>query len=165
MGKYFLILILIGALFYGCEKPTGYTLDNKKDPENKDYIPTEPDSFVVFKNVDKIPKLVWRDNSEAESGFLIKKKIGNGEFNLVESTTSNQSSWTDDSYKPSEPIIYGIQAYNDNGESDLVMTTPLLSYLNVGLEVNGSGEVSLNNLPELTDSVVYGTELSLLADS
>ena len=42
--------ILIGTLFSGCEKPTGYTLDNKKDPENKDYIPTEPDSFTVFKN-------------------------------------------------------------------------------------------------------------------
>ena len=49
MGKNFLISILVGALFYSCEKPTDYTLDNKKDPENKDYIPTEPDSFIVEK--------------------------------------------------------------------------------------------------------------------
>ena len=164
MGKYFLIPILIGALLYGCEKPTGYTLDNKKDPENKDYIPSEPDSFIVFKGADKVPNLVWRDNSEAESGFLIKKKIGSAEFNLVESTTSNQSNWIDESYKPSEPILYGIQAYNDNGESDLVVTSPLLSFLSVDLEVNGSGKVSLINLAELPDSLLYGSELMFTAE-
>ncbi len=165
MDKSIFILILIGALFCGCEKPTDYTLDNQKDPENKDYIPTEPDSFLVFKNADKVPSLVWRDNSEAELGFLIKKKIGSAEFNLIETTTSNQSEWTDQLYKPAEPIIYGIQAYNDNGESDLITSKPFLSYLNVGLEVNGSGTVSLTNMSEMPDSVVFGTELFFIAES
>lgn len=165
--RYFIISVLALLSIISCEKPTDFNLDNKNDPDFEGYIPVAADLFLVEKKVNQLPRLTWRDNAKGEEGYLISKKLGNSNFELIETTKANVEEWFDDTYvdEPSEPIIYGIQAYSSNGESAMVESSPLISYVDVRFEINGLGEVFTTGDEKIPDSVEYGTELFIRAYS
>ena len=81
--RYFILSVLALLSLISCEKPTDFSLENKNDPDFEGYIPVAADLFLVEKKANQLPRLTWRDNAKGEEGYLISKKLGNSNFELI----------------------------------------------------------------------------------
>ena len=61
--------------------------------------------------------LVWQDVSNNESGFIIERQTGAGEFSGIGSVGANITAFIDIYTIPETTYTYRIQAFNNNGES------------------------------------------------
>ena len=58
-------------------------------------IKDAPTNLVAFTTVDDQIQLVWQDNSSAEIGFIIERKIADFEFVVIDTTLSNEIEFLD----------------------------------------------------------------------
>jgi len=94
------------------------------------YPPKGP-SGLYLGNVqsDRI-SLFWTDNSDNEAGFLIQRKVGDGEFVNLAAVEKDSIAYNDFSVGPNKKYTYRVQAYNSAGVSnysnEASVTTPPL---------------------------------------
>ena len=165
MGKYFLISILVGVLFYSCKNPTQYNLDNPNDPASSSYIPDSPTNLRAKISSDSIfVALFWDDNSEGETGFLLQKKLTTDSlFKDLITLEKNSISYEDTlSNKLVGRITYRIKSLSDNHDSDFI-SIDVVSIHNLSISVSGEGEVIQEVIPMKTTDYEYGTLIRLEA--
>ncbi len=68
-------------------------------------------------------KLTWSDQSLGEDGFKIEKKVGNGNFELLDTVGENITTFTDEDANINESIQYRVYAYLGNESSASIQTT------------------------------------------
>jgi RHS repeat-associated protein len=73
--------------------------------------------------------LTWKDNSNNESGFRIKRKTGSGTETIIkEGLAAGATSYIDDKVTPNTAYVYKVEAYTSGGvtaaSQELSVTTP-----------------------------------------
>ena len=82
--------------------------------------------------------LNWNDNSDNETGFKIERKVGSGDFVLLESVGANITTYTDNSVIDTQMYSYRVYAYNTTDSSGYSNTTSVVTAI----------PVELNAIPE-----------------
>lgn len=68
-------------------------------------------------------QLNWNDNSQNEAGFIVEKKIEDGDFFVLDSLAANQTTYIDSNTVTDVVLTYRIYAYNEFTYSDYSDTT------------------------------------------
>ncbi len=61
--------------------------------------------------------LSWSDNSFVENGYMLERKIGEGEFTVISDEPANSTSLSDVGLSLGETYSYRVKAYGEYGES------------------------------------------------
>lgn len=77
--------------------------------------------------------LNWNDNSNNETGFKIERKIGSGNFILIDSVGANVTTYTDNSISDTGLYYYRVYAFNSNAVSGYSNTTSPVTIIPVEL--------------------------------
>jgi hypothetical protein len=93
--------------------------------------------------------LNWNDNSNNETGFKIERKVGSGNFDLLNSVDTNINTYTDNSVLETEMYSYRVYAYNSTSSSGFSNTTSVITAIPV--ELNAPSKISID--AELSQSV------------
>jgi len=67
-------------------------------------------------------EIMWNDNSNNETGFLIQRNVGAGDFSELTQVASNTSSYIDMALTPGESYGYRVIAFNATGSADFSNT-------------------------------------------
>ncbi len=118
------VLISLLLIITYCSTGPDYERDNINDPKSNKYVPSisnlrnEIDSSGII-------KLIWEDESIAESGFLIQKSISsNPIFENIDTLSPNQSQYEDLSQEFGAKTIYRvIPFFGDISDSSINDTT------------------------------------------
>jgi outer membrane protein assembly factor BamB len=101
-----------GMVYFGCMDGKIYALERGSSN------PNAPSDLSITACSSSSMKLSWVDNANDETGFVIERRIGNGEFNVVTTVPVNTTRWTDAGLMAEARYEYRLSAYNANGESD-----------------------------------------------
>ena len=78
-----------------------------------------PSNLILTQNTISEVELNWDDNSTGEEGFIIDRKIGNGDWQKkYKELSANSTSYTDTNAIPTEINYYRVYAINGEKESD-----------------------------------------------
>lgn len=77
--------------------------------------------------------LNWNDNSNNETGFKIERKMGSGNFILIDSVGANVTTYTDNSISDTGLYYYRVYAFNSNAVSGYSNTTSPVTIIPVEL--------------------------------
>ncbi len=91
-----------------------------------------PSNLRVTFNSPTSATLNWNDNSNNEIGFKIERKMGSGDFILIDSVGANVTTYTDNSISDNEIYSYRVFAYNSNavsGYSNIVSINSVIPVL------------------------------------
>ncbi len=66
---------------------------------------------------DNAVNLIWKDNSDNESGFQIERADENSGYIVIYTTSTDDTTWTDSLANPGITYYYRIRAFNDYGYS------------------------------------------------
>ncbi|MFH1898349.1 MAG: PQQ-binding-like beta-propeller repeat protein [Candidatus Desantisbacteria bacterium] len=100
-----------GMVYFGCMDGKMYALEGGSSP------PDAPSSLSIRVCSSKGAELSWIDNSNNETGFVIERKTGEGEFNVVTDVPVNTTKFTDTGLLAVTKYEYRVAAYNLKGES------------------------------------------------
>lgn len=92
-------------------------------PSNLRYTYNSPTSIT----------LNWNDNSNNEAGFNIERKLGAGNFSLIDSVGENVTTYTDNSISDSGLYYYRVYAFNSNTFSGYSNTVGAITIIPVEL--------------------------------
>ncbi len=122
----FLALVVVGALLFSSPAPvhaatwTGYpTLQGPLPLDIPKPLPAAPDSLEVWYRTDgpTSVRLMWRDNAFNETGFVVERKKGTGDFAVYGTVASDRTVFFDE-YPPSgTELCYRVRAVNALGSS------------------------------------------------
>lgn len=126
MFKKLLVLCLLFCIFIligGCTPKTSL-----------EGLPEAP-SNLIAELVDPIltevrVKLVWKDNSNNEDGFIVERKTSSGQYESIAQLEPNTTSYIDDSVSRNSVYSYRIKAYNDKGNrisNEFQIEVPIVS--------------------------------------
>ncbi|MFC1707877.1 FG-GAP-like repeat-containing protein, partial [Planctomycetota bacterium] len=79
--------------------------------------PRQPTGLVVDVVSETRVDLHWDDNSTAESGFRVERKLGGGAYSQIAELGTNATAFVDTSVSSSKQYSYRVSAYNANGQS------------------------------------------------
>ena len=89
-----------------------------------EYVPPAPKAPTRFdlRNITQTSiGLQWKDNSNNEDGFKIKRRIGEGSWEYFKTIDANDGTglinWADNGLTPDTRYCYEVKAYNDSGEA------------------------------------------------
>lgn len=77
--------------------------------------------------------LNWNDNSTNETGFKIERKLGAGNFSLIDSVGANVTTYTDNSISDTGLYYYRVYAFNSNASSGYSNTVGAITIIPVEL--------------------------------
>jgi hypothetical protein len=98
--------------------------------------PIPPADLFALKQANNKYKLIWKDQSSDETGFIIERKDTNGKYILVKQVASNISSYID-SVGYYLPKYYRVKALNGSGTS---------TYANLALVIDSTPPPAPKNL-------------------
>ncbi len=99
-----------------------------------------PTDLTITKIDPQKVRLNWTDNSEAEAGFIIDKKIGYLDWQLNYATVdSNITTYVDDILEPCGTFTYRVRAYNGEFFSENSEESDINIFLDVVGEVTTAG--------------------------
>ncbi|MDI6781084.1 MAG: PQQ-binding-like beta-propeller repeat protein [bacterium] len=101
-----------GIVYFGCMDGKIYAL------ERGNSSPNAPSSLTIKACSSSSMELSWSDNANDETGFVIERRIGEDEFNVVTTVPVNTTSFTDTGLMAATRYEYRLSAYNAKGESD-----------------------------------------------
>ncbi|MFH1860321.1 MAG: PQQ-binding-like beta-propeller repeat protein, partial [bacterium] len=101
-----------GMVYFGCMDGKMYAL------ERGDSQPDAPSTLSIKACSSSAVELSWSDNSNDETGFVIERKTGEGEFNVVTTVLVNTTKFTDTGLSAATKYEYRLATYNPKGESD-----------------------------------------------
>ncbi|MDX1952833.1 MAG: hypothetical protein SFY81_11675 [Verrucomicrobiota bacterium] len=111
--------------------------------------PVAPSALVaISKSISQID-LRWSDNANNESGFVLDRRVGNGEFFERARLSANSITFTDSGLSAGTQYSYRVRAYNSNGESGFSSeatartslansVTPVVSLVTTDMTTRGS---------------------------
>ncbi|MBI4753380.1 PQQ-binding-like beta-propeller repeat protein [Candidatus Desantisbacteria bacterium] len=100
-----------GMVYFGCMDGKMYALEGgNSSPDAPGYLNARVCSSKTI-------ELSWTDNSNNETGFVIERKTGEGEFNVVTDVPVNITRFTDTGLLFATKYEYRVAAYNQKGES------------------------------------------------
>ncbi|MCL6098861.1 MAG: hypothetical protein M1391_09835, partial [Bacteroidetes bacterium] len=77
----------------------------------------QADQLIAELSNPKEVKLKWNDNSNGEFGFVIERKKNNGNYAVIDTAQSNETSYVDKNVTQGFTYVYKIKAYTDAAES------------------------------------------------
>jgi len=81
-------------------------------------IPSSPSGLSAYAVSQSQINLSWIDNSSNENGFKIERKTGSGgSYSLINTTSSNTTSYSNTGLSANTTYYYRVYAYNSNGNS------------------------------------------------
>lgn len=80
-------------------------------------LPEMPTDLAVASQTPSLVSLSWVDASEVEDGFIIQRKTGEGEFEVLATVNENVTYFNDADVQEREVYTYRILAYNSGGET------------------------------------------------
>ncbi|MFN7826569.1 MAG: fibronectin type III domain-containing protein, partial [Acidobacteriota bacterium] len=90
--------------------------------------------------------LSWEDNSTNESGFRIERRLGVGEWSVVNTVGANVKTWTDIGLISTATFTYRVIAFNANGSStaseEKSVTVPSFNFTTISNNVSVTSSVS-----------------------
>lgn len=92
-------------------------------PSNLRYTYNSPTSIT----------LIWNDNSNNEAGFKVERKLGAGNFSLIDSVGENVTTYTDNSISDTGVYYYRVYAFNSNAASGYSNTVGAITIIPVEL--------------------------------
>lgn len=92
-------------------------------PSNLRFIFNSPTSITLF----------WKDNSNNETGFKIERKMGSGNFVLIDSVGANVTTYTDNFISDTGLYYYRVYAFNATAVSGYSNTTSPITIIPVEL--------------------------------
>jgi subtilisin family serine protease len=100
--------------------------DNQPAPT----APSAPTGLTAVPITDSRIDLAWTDTSSNETGFRIRRKVGNaGEWVVVATLGANISTWQNSELTAGTTYFYNVTAFNSSGESavsnEAYATTPI----------------------------------------
>ncbi|MDP8202384.1 MAG: PKD domain-containing protein [Candidatus Tenebribacter burtonii] len=81
----------------------------------------QPDCLTIFQSAITQFKLTWIDNSIDEVGYMVQRKLDNGEWNIIAQLPENAEYYLDDiliSRQTFDNVSYRICSYEGNNNSD-----------------------------------------------
>jgi len=109
-----LALFIIIIIFVGCQKSDESKVDVVPTAPTTPMAPTELKATIVSK--DQID-LIWKDNSNNETGFKIERKADAGSFIEIGSTSADITSYSDKSVSLNTNYTYRVYSFNQVGKS------------------------------------------------
>jgi GH35 family endo-1,4-beta-xylanase len=108
--------------------------------------PLTPSEFKIQKYSSYL-KLLWKDESTNEDGFIVERKKATGNWEVFDTVAPNVSFLNDKSYAYSTEYTYRVKAFNKFGESvySNMATVTTAKDPNVGLKTMGK-EKELSNI-------------------
>jgi hypothetical protein len=109
--------------------------------------PVAPSGLTATANSSQEVELLWNDNSNNESGFIIERRIGSGAFVVIATVGANVTSYIDGTVSAGTDYAYRVRATNSGGHSGYSniaalrtpdTTHPLASLLALNLMTGGS---------------------------
>lgn len=111
--KTLLVLLSCITLFIGCKKEKIVLVVNEPNLT----VPVSPAELSgIIKSTIQID-LSWTDKSTNETGFKIERKVGNGNYSVIETTKENVTTFSDVNLLGSNTYTYRIYAFNSRGNS------------------------------------------------
>ena len=97
----------------------GYVIewDSDPNPPPPPVIPLDPTSLDATLTAGGTALVTWTDNSTNEASFLLERKVGDGPFEELVTTSPNAESHEDDTLVPSTLYTYRVRAQNVVGPS------------------------------------------------
>ena len=89
-----------------------------------------------FRNV-----ISWNDNSNNETGFIIERKIEDGDWSNLTTTTSDVSIYVDSNIQTPNLYSYRVKSFNEDGFSELSNTVSLKTTLDPPYRLNSWSNV------------------------
>ena len=116
---------LLGALlilFYSC------TTTNDGNTTTTTVVPAPPENLTGEVISTTAINLTWTDRSTNETGFNIERKLVGGTFEVVGTTPTNITTFSNTGLTPATTYIYRVYSYNEGGNSptyttELTLTT------------------------------------------
>lgn len=143
-GKYYLLSIYNRSLSPN-EINHNYSLG--VDDITLDIVP--PSNLKAVIDVNEFIQLTWLDNSNNESGFIVRRKNGSdSKFVILGLLSENISTYTDNTLLEGKKYSFAVSAYNSNGESLISNITQKTTKINNPINLNGL--VNNNQEVELT---------------
>ncbi|MCS7033590.1 MAG: fibronectin type III domain-containing protein, partial [Phycisphaerae bacterium] len=90
-------------------------------------VPAAPGNLTADAATPGRVTLTWTDNSDNESGFLVQRRQGSGEFDSGVTVAADGTTFVDTSVQPSTTYTYRVTAFNAAGSStpvEVTVTTP-----------------------------------------
>lgn len=126
-----------------------------------------PSNLVAIAVSNITVKLTWTDNSSAESGFVIERKVAGGSFSSYDTVRANVTTWSSYNHVASTEYTYRVRAQYSGAYSDYSAESTATTYPSVNKPTNltytgdGSGYVTLtwtdNADNETSYEIEYGT--------
>jgi len=116
------IIPLLALLLITCDKPERiWSNPNDPDSERDSW---KPSNLMIEQLSFKHVKISWEDVSRGEEGFIIDKKIENGDYQINYSIVGeNVEEWIDTTSTPNKEIAYRLYAYYEQNESAYLEAT------------------------------------------
>ena len=80
-------------------------------------LPEMPTDLMVASQTLSLVSLSWIDQSDVEEGFIIQRKTGEGDFEVLATVNENVTYFNDSEVQEREIYTYRVLAYNDGGET------------------------------------------------
>jgi N-acetylneuraminic acid mutarotase len=106
---------------------------------------TPPTNLEINQNSITSATISWTDNSTGEDGFMIERSYGDGNWNLLETTTTN--TYTDNNFNLNTTVFYRVFAYantysSSSIEDSFISTIPSPSNFDISVSSPTSIELS-----------------------
>jgi cytochrome c553 len=100
------------------------------DPE---VIPNPASDLDALLIDNAVVKLLWKDNSNNETGFRLSRRVANGEWQVLTEIDRNLQQYSDISVEMGQRYDYKLVAFNDTGDSEATSNSvALLTVLEYG---------------------------------
>ena len=87
-------------------------------PIQQSNAPESPNQLSAVATSDTAIALQWADNALNETGFVIERKTGGGQFTVIDTATADDTSYEDSGLSANTQYTYQIKAYNASDTSD-----------------------------------------------
>ena len=102
-----ILIILLGIILL-----TGCTKDDKAE-----VVPAPPENLTGEVISTTAINLTWTDRSANEIGFKIERKLENGTFEVIGTTATDITTFSDTGLIPGATYVYRVYSFNEGGKS------------------------------------------------
>ena len=106
-----ILCLVVMIVLFSCTKTTNSTNTTVT------VIPNSPTNLVGNVISSTRINLTWTDNATNEQGYKIERKLGMGNYTLIDSVSANVTNYADTSLTPNTTYTYKVYAYNITGSS------------------------------------------------
>ena len=98
-----------------------YSTETSSIVENNSIISFEPITNLAYEKLTiQTIQLSWDDTNEDEDGFVVEKKVNEGDWEQIADITETQ--WTDEDAEINQNLQYRVKVYNGENSTDFVET-------------------------------------------